>query len=361
MLQFFKKLGRSKPSTFKPVILVTGCSSGLGLALATLLYRQRNYRVVVTARTPSLPFLKRRFKEDDRFWIHSLDVTVEKERRTLIKNIEEKWGGVNILVNNAGISYRAVLEHMTEGDEYLQLATNYLGPVGLMRLVLPYMRSQGRGKIINVSSVSGMLAMPTMASYSASKHALEGASEALWYEAKPFGINVSLLQPGFIRSKSFERVYYTALAKLTSDEGGAYADYYGNMRPFIARLMNRSLATPESVALRVLKVIRTENPPLWIPATLDAIVFYHIRRLLPRRLLQPLLFSALPNASRWGLGETRCRRRRTHPTQAATNQKILAFQRTRLASSSVGMSDDGKNDSSGANTFKTERVRSSGT
>src|SRR5690606_8275736 len=120
-----------------------------------------------------------------------------------------KWDGVSILINNAGISYRAVVEHMNDKDEQLQMAVNYFGPVALIRLVLPFMREQGRGKIINISSVSGMLAMPTMASYSASKHALEGVSEALWYEAKPLGVNVSLIQPGFIRSKSFKNVYFT--------------------------------------------------------------------------------------------------------------------------------------------------------
>jgi short-subunit dehydrogenase len=214
--------------------------------------------------------------------------------------IEQKWNGVNILVNNAGISYRAVVEHMTEVDEKLQLDTNYLAPASLVRLVLPKMREEGRGKIINISSVSGMLAMPTMASYSASKHALDGFSEALWYEAKPLGIDVCLVQPGFIRSKSFHRVRHTVKSNpnaLLIDE--PYADYYSAMTPFIERLMNRSFATSESVAKLVVKVIRTENPPLWIPATIDAVIFYWLRRLVPRRWLMPLLFALLPGARKW--------------------------------------------------------------
>jgi len=98
---------------------------------------------------------------------------------------------------------------MTVADEQLQMQTNYFGPLALIRDLLPSMREKGRGKIINVSSVSGMIAMPTMASYSASKHALKGASEALWYEMKPYGINVSLIQPGFIKSNSFHNVYFS--------------------------------------------------------------------------------------------------------------------------------------------------------
>src|SRR5262249_35124723 len=152
----------------------------------------------------------------------------------------EKWGGVNILVNCAGISYRAVMEHMTEKDEYRQMNVNYFGPVALMRLVLPHMRSEGRGKIINVSSVSRLLSMPTMASDTASKYALEGASEALWYEVKPLGINVSLIQPGFVHSKSFMNVYYTEKSKEAEYKGAdePYGDYYAHMTPFISKLMN---------------------------------------------------------------------------------------------------------------------------
>lgn len=299
-LYWFKRSGR--PQDFKPVVLVTGCGSGIGLALATLLYNLPRYRVVITARGKSLEKLKLKFKEDERFIIRQLDVIQERDRQTLIEEIEQKWQGVNVLINNAGISYRAVVEHMTETDEVLQMSTNYFGPMGLIRLALPHMREVGRGKIINVSSVSGMLAMPTMSSYSASKYALEGASEALWYEAKPMGIDVCLVQPGFIHSNSFKNVYHAAGNDKHAVVNGPYCDYYSNMEPFVAKLMNRSPATPEKVAKLILKVVQTENPPLWISATWDATVFYYIRRMLPRRVLLPFLFAFLPNARRWGQG-----------------------------------------------------------
>jgi short-subunit dehydrogenase len=207
---------------------------------------------------------------------------------------------------------------MTDADERKQMNTNYLGPSALIRLVLPGMRKLGRGKIINVSSVSGMLAMPTMASYSASKYALEGMSEALWYEALPLGINVSLIQPGFVRSNSFRRVHYT---KKSSPDGlrsnGTYMDYYANMAPFIERLMSWSFATPETIARKILGVVQMERPPLWIPATVDAVLFYYLRRMLPRRLLLPLLFALLPGAKKWGLNYTNCRLRQKSRDQAA--------------------------------------------
>ncbi|KYG60796.1 oxidoreductase [Bdellovibrio bacteriovorus] len=297
LLYFFQR--KSKPQAFKPVVLVTGCSAGIGLALAELLYNCQEYRVVATAREHSLEKVRSHFLENDRFMIRSLDVTIEGDRVRLYNEIQKTWGGVDILINNAGISYRSVIEHMTEKDEELQMATNYFGPMGLIRLSLPHMRATGRGKIINISSVSGMLAMPTMASYSASKFALEGASEALWYEMRPFGVTITLVQPGFIHSNSFKNVYHTELSDPTRNWSGPYCDFYQNMTPFVEKMMNMSLTTPEKIAKQVLKVMKQENPPLWIPATLDATLFYYIRRLLPRRILLPFLYWNLPKARTW--------------------------------------------------------------
>ncbi len=309
MEYIFRRLfPKPRPYAFKPVILVTGCSSGIGLALAEALYPLTQYRVIITARTKSLGILRERFQESDRFWIRPLDVTEKTDRVALISEVERSWSGVSILINNAGVSFRATVEHMSEAEEHEQFESNYFGPVELIRDVLPGMRRVGRGKVINISSVSGMLAMPTMGSYSASKYALEGLSEALWYEVKPLGINVSLIQPGFVRSKSFHNVKYSLRSNPQNDREGVYADYYHEMTPFIERLMGLSLTTPEDIARRVLRVIRSENPPLWIPVTLDAMIFYYMRRFIPRKILLPLLFAFLPRARKWGLGYSRRRR-----------------------------------------------------
>ncbi len=303
----FYYFNRKQTQNYKAIILVTGCSSGIGYALAKMLYGYPQYRVVVTARLNNIAAVKRDFPETDRFIVRALDVTSDTNRCLLIEEIFQLWGGVDILVNNAGISYRAVIEHMTDKDEELQMATNYFGPMGLIRLVLPYMRKAGRGKIINLSSVSGMLAMPTMASYSASKFALEGASESLWYEMRPFGVNICLVQPGFIHSNSFQNVYHTNLSDPTRNWDSPYCDFYSNMTPFVEKMMRMSMTTPEKVAKQIVKTIRTENPPLWHPATADAILFYYVRRLLPRRILLPFLFWCLPGARKWAHRHTRRR------------------------------------------------------
>lgn len=290
---------------YKPIILVTGASSGVGHALAELFSKLPQYRTVVTARRLSLAPLRRAFQENDHFKIVELDVLSPQSRKQCLRQIHEAWGDIDILINNAGISYRSVVEHMTDEDEKLQMNTNYFGPMSLIKEILASMREKGRGKIINVSSVSGMLAMPTMASYSASKHALEGASEALWYEMKPFGINVSLIQPGFINSHSFQNVYYSNKSHPENQNlREPYADYYQHMGPFIEKLMKLSWTTPEEVAQKILWVIQTEDPPLWVPATPDAILFYFLRRVIPRRWLMPVLFFLLPQSKKWALRHT---------------------------------------------------------
>ena len=293
----------SEPSgDYRPVVLVTGCSSGIGMAIAKKLYEVNRFRVVITSREKSLGVLKNHFSENENFLILDLDVMNEGSRKKLIDAVQERWGRIDILINNAGICYRSVLEEMQDKDEEIQMATNYFGPVSLIRHVLPYMRKNGRGKIINISSVSGMLAMPTMASYSASKFALEGAMEALWYETKPFGINVSLVQPGFVRSKSYERVKFSVRSQISNRLERPYSDMYREMIPFIERLMNWGLVTPEDIANLVYDVIKTKNPPLWVPASIDAEFFYYLKRIFPRRLLMPFFFSLLPNSKNWCRG-----------------------------------------------------------
>ena len=265
--------------------------------------------MVITARRESLGKISQAgLIESDRFKIRSLDVTSREQRNQLIKAISVDWGGVDILVNNAGFAYRSVIEEMDNNAEQSQMATNYLGPLSLIRLVLPNMRAKGRGKIINVSSVSGMLAMPTMGSYSASKHALHGASEALWYELRPFGIDVSLVQPGFIRSKSFERTRYSRKSDPLVSRFGDYSDFYTHMEPFVKKLMERSWVTSHDVAVVIYKVISKQRPRFVVPATPDAVIFYYLRKFMPRRFFLVFLYNMLPGARKWAKNKSRARK-----------------------------------------------------
>lgn len=284
-------------------MLVTGASTGLGLAIGRALIA-RGFRVVLTARPSSMArFAELGIREGAGVFLRPLDVTVAEQRERLIAELEGELGGLQVLVNNAGVTFRAVVEHVTERERSEQMDVNFAAPMELARLSLAGMRARRYGRIIHVSSVSGMMAMPTMGLYSASKHALEGASEALWYEVRPFGISVTLIEPGFINSDGFENVRSTSLARLAeADPRDPYHAHYRHMGGFIGRVMQRAPATPESVAAKVLAVINSRDPPLRVPATLDARLFFWLRRLLPRWIYHRVLYWSLPRVREWGRG-----------------------------------------------------------
>jgi NAD(P)-dependent dehydrogenase (short-subunit alcohol dehydrogenase family) len=285
----------------RKTVLVTGASTGLGLALARRL-QDTDHRLILTARASSLArFADEGIVEGTRIHLRALDVTNAAQRHAVVEEADDRWGGVDILVNNAGVMYRAVLEHVADADRHAQMDVNYLGPMDLIRLVLPRMRERRAGRIINVSSVGGMMAMPTMASYSASKFALEGATEALFYEVRPWNIRVSMVQPGFIHSDAYANVRFTAESRHAQDDvHAAYHAHYEHMSPFIARLMHVSRATPERVAKTIVKTMERRRPPLRVPATMDAWVFAAMRRVLPRSLYHWILYRMLPDVRAWG-------------------------------------------------------------
>lgn len=290
----------SQVDTSQKVVLITGCATGLGKALVETLARNPIYKIIVTARAHRIEHLREQFHESDNLLIRELDVTNESNVYSLVNEVANLWGRIDVLVNNAGICYRSVVEHMDRESEMIQLETNYLGPMSLVRSVLPIMREQTSGHIINVSSVSGMVSMPTMGSYSASKHALEGATESLWYEAKPYGIKVSLVEPGFINSDSFKNILLPKKAKLSAKLKGPHSEYYKSMAPFIEGLMKWAFATPESIAHKIEKLIEKKNPPLRLRVTLDAVVFSIIRKLLPESIFHKVMFMLLPGSRLWG-------------------------------------------------------------
>ena len=284
----------------KKVVLVTGASTGIGLAIVRELMHY-DYFVIATARKESLiRFEYDGIFETDSLKLMSLDVTSEKERKEVIHLIQRKWGGVDILINNAGVCYRAVIEHTGMKDELDQFNINYFGPIRLARLVIPLMRKNKSGKIINISSAAGMMAMPTMGNYSASKFALEGASEALWYELKPWGINVTIVQPGFVNSKACFNVRYTQKSMDSYEhELDPYHHYYTNMNEFVLKMMRMSPVDSKKVAIKVMRIVRMSSPPLRIAATPDAFLFGLMRRVLPRQLYHYILYRSLPGIKSW--------------------------------------------------------------
>ncbi|MBI5153742.1 SDR family NAD(P)-dependent oxidoreductase [Candidatus Poribacteria bacterium] len=277
------------------VILITGAARGIGRA-AALMAARAGAIVIATARPDSLALLRRM---PGNMAVLPLDVRDERQIRECLATIMRRWGRLDALVNNAAVSIRAFVEHTGHEDIREQLRTNFIGPLNLIRAVLPVMKRQGSGRIVNVSSVGGMMAMPAMGMYSATKFALEGLSESLWYECRPLGIHVSLVEPGFTRSGALERIRHSrrAQAHMAAEPS---RNRYATFEAFVSRLYERFGSGEKRAARAILRALTDPRPRLRYPATPDAFFFFWMRRLLPRPLYHSLLYSSLPKGLRDG-------------------------------------------------------------
>jgi len=209
----------------KGPVLITGCSSGVGHA-AALAFRRAGYETFASARDLSA-------LDDLRAaGCHclALDVTDEEACRAAVAAVEEKFGAVGVLVNNAGYGQYGPLERLPLDLLRRQFETNVFGALRLVQLVLPGMRREGKGRIVNVSSVAGRVAVLGGGAYHASKFALEALTDALRPEVEPFGVAVVNVLPGPIATR-FEATLLAAIPEVSSDD--VYADF---RRGLIARM-----------------------------------------------------------------------------------------------------------------------------
>jgi NAD(P)-dependent dehydrogenase (short-subunit alcohol dehydrogenase family) len=182
-----------------PVWFITGCSTGLGRALADLIV-QRGWRVVVTARDKGA-VAEIESAAPDRVLALSLDVTNTAAIDAAVSAAKEKFWRIDVLVNNAGYGYQSTIEEGEEMEIRAQFDTNVFGLFAMTRAVLPLMREQRTGNIINITSVAGLIGYPGSGYYAASKHAVEGWSDALRAEVLPLGIGVTCVEPGPFRTE----------------------------------------------------------------------------------------------------------------------------------------------------------------
>ena len=266
-------------------VLVTGCSSGIGRATAGLLARS-GWPVYATARrTEALADLQS-------FGCRplALDVTDDDSMRAAVDAVEQEHGAVGVLVNNAGFSRSGAIETVPVADARQQFETNVFGPTRLAQLVLPAMRAQGWGKIVVLGSVGGRLTFPGGGWYHATKHALEALSDALRFEVGGFGVDVVLVEPGFIRS-GFSEVAATSMetpgpATPAGDDpyGEFTAGLIASTRGVYERgLLARLAGTPDDVAAVVLEAITAARPKARYPVTASARLLLAARTLLPDR------------------------------------------------------------------------------
>ena len=181
-----------------PVWFITGCSTGLGRELARRVIR-RGWRVAVTARDAA-QVEELASEGGERALALKLDVTKQTEIDAAVKEAVQKFGGISVLVNNAGYGYQSTVEEGEEAEIRAQFEANVFGLFALTRAVLPVMRAQKSGNIINITSVAGLIGFPGSGYYAASKHAVEGWSDSLRAEVQPLGIGVTCVEPGPFRT-----------------------------------------------------------------------------------------------------------------------------------------------------------------
>ncbi len=271
-------------------VLITGCSTGIGRATAERLVA-RGWNVYATARkAESVADLKARGCKT-----LALDVCDEASMRAAVQTVEQAEGAVGVLINNAGYGLEGAFEEVPMTDIRRQFETNVFGLVAMTKLVLPGMRRQRWGRVVNLSSMGGKLTFPGGAYYHATKHAVEALSDALRFEVKGFGIDVIVVQPGPIKTRFGD----TAVGSIAAPKDSPYAAFNAVLEKQIREAyeggpMARFAAPPEAVAEVIDKAISATSPRTRYKVTLAARVLMGLRRVLPDRAFDAFLRTQFP-------------------------------------------------------------------
>ncbi len=258
-----------------PVWLITGCSTGFGRALAALVL-DRGWRAAVTARDP------RRIEDltaahAGRGLALALDVTVPAQIAAAVQTAESRLGGIDVLVNNAGYGYMTLVEEGDDAAIRAMFDTNVFGLAAMVRAVLPGMRARRRGCIVNISSVGGFIGFAGSGYYAATKHAVEGLSDALAKEAEPLGIRVLCIEPGPFRTDFAGRSLKPNVSR--------FQEYESTVNARLRQLAARSGVQPGDpvrAGKAIIDAVQASNPPRHL--VLGAVGFENVRKSLTEKL-----------------------------------------------------------------------------
>jgi NAD(P)-dependent dehydrogenase (short-subunit alcohol dehydrogenase family) len=255
--------------------LITGCSTGLGRALAEAVIAA-GHNAVVTARDVQR-VADLALGDEARVLALPLDVTDAVQVTNTVTHAEQKFGGIDVLVNNAGYGYRAAVEEGDESDIRALFETQFFGAVAMIKTVLPGMRTRRSGAIVNISTI-GVQIMPAGSGYyAASKAAVEGMSGALYGELKPLGISVTVVEPGAFRT-DFAGRSLTQSSTVIDD----YADTAGKRRKEHDTVHGTQPGDPAKAATAIIAAVESDEPPAFLLLGNDALNTY--RRLAASRL-----------------------------------------------------------------------------
>ncbi len=272
----------------KKIAIITGASSGFGL-LTTLELAKKDYLVIATMRNlekqVNLLSQVTQLNLQQNIKVQQLDVTDQNSIHNFqlfLKEIQK----VDLLVNNAGYANGGFVEEIPVEEYRKQFETNLFGAISITQLVLPYMRKQRSGKIINISSISGQVGFPGLSPYVSSKYALEGWSESLRLEVKPFGIDVALIEPGSYNTNIWE--VGKQLAENQSDTTSPYKEYMDKIQKHI-NSGSDTFGNPIDVANKIVEIAETKRTTLRYPIGKDVKFMIFTKKILPWRLWEYLV------------------------------------------------------------------------
>ena len=238
-------------------VLITGTSTGIGEA-AALHFAREGYSVIAGMRNPDAGagLVETAEIESLKLSVVKHDVCDPDSNQAAVQQAISVSGKIDVLINNAGIGGGGALEETPMDDLRHMMETNFFGPIDLMQRVVPEMRERGSGVILNVTSMNGLVALAPMMSYTASKYALEAATEVLAMEMKGFGVRVALIEPGVVMTPIFEK-----LSGSVPDMNSPYGKFYNALGRVTARNLE-SAAMPDSIAKTMQEAVETSEPRL---------------------------------------------------------------------------------------------------
>src|SRR3954469_6761490 len=237
------------------VWFITGAGRGMGVDIAQAALGA-GHAVVATGRNTEA--VADTVGEADDLLVVELDITSLSSAETAVQAAIDRFGRIDVLVNNAGNFYAGFFEELAPEQIERQLTTNLVGPMNVTRAVLPVMRKQRSGNVVSISSTAGIVGQEFCSAYAASKFGLEGWMESLRFEVEPLGIHTTIVEPGFFRTELLEKES-TAYAELSLDD---YAERTAETRPAWASMSGKQTNDPGKLAAALLTVVGQERPPL---------------------------------------------------------------------------------------------------
>jgi short-subunit dehydrogenase len=281
----------NKSSQQGKVAVVTGSSSGIGFETSLLLAR-KGFSTYATMRNlnKSQKINDITEKENLPLKVLQLDVTDDKSVNDAIRQIKDESSRIDVLVNNAGYGLMGAVEDLSIDEFKSQFETNFFGVIRVTKEVIPIMRNQKNGNIINVSSVGGKIGIPLNSAYISSKFALEGLSESMRYELEQFGIDVILIEPGVVKTNFFENadvIVNNNTSTTTNNKTSVYSQLTQKLfEGFEPMLKSNSSSLPSDVAEIIYQAIESKNREVRYPVGKDAVSIIQTRQNLSDKELE---------------------------------------------------------------------------